>query len=1109
MVGAASGAETSLGYFRFPALSSDTLVFTAEGDLWRVGVGGGAAQRLTTHPGTEQSAAISPDGKTVAFSAQYEGQTEVCVMPLSGGPVTRLTYEGESSGAMVRGWTPDGRILYSTLHFATLPTRQLATIDPKTRGHDLVPLAQADEGVYDQAGGTLYFTRLAPQSSHAKRYRGGTAQNLWKLPAGGREAVPLTADYAGTSRWPMWWQGRVIFASDRDGTMNLWSMKPDGSDLKQLTRHSDFGVKHPSLSQGRIAYQNGADIWMLDLAQGRSAIVPITLTSDFDQTREKWVTNPMEYATQLALSPNGDRVALTVRGQVFVAPAGAGRLVEVTRQSGVRYRNASFLPDGKSLLLLSDQSGEVEFWRAPANGVGSLEPITHGGEILRLEGQVSPDGEWIASAERNQELWLYHSRTGEKRNVASSPQRDFDRPDLAWSPDGRWLAYVNSAGNDYGVVWLYSLESGQSTAVTSARTNSYSPAWSPDGKWLYFLSERSLQTLVSAPWGLRQPEPFLDRMTKIYQLALSDTTLRSPFQPDDELTLAKKDVPEKKEPAGAKSAETEGAPASGGKDEREASAASKPEPKKKTVTVQLEGLKERLWEVPVAAGNYGRLAVNDKTLFFNDHVRGGGADAGAKLLAVEIKNKEVETVTVAENVGFYDLSADGKKLLFRRANELFVVEAAAKAVASGPALDKMRVNLKPLKFSFAPRESWRQMFTDAWRLHRDYFYDPGLHGVDWKANLAKHAPLVERITDRAELNDVLAYMMSEISALHTAVQPGDVRESPEEENAAPASLGARWVRDEAAGGWRIEYIYQGDPDYPDKLSPLARPGGLVRPGDTVLRINGRDTLATPNPEALLRNQAGRQVLLQLRPGARGGSDYEVVVTPISASDAASLRYTDWEQTRRQRVEAASDNQIGYVHLRAMGAPDYAQWAREFYPVVDRAGLVLDLRNNRGGNIDSWLLSRLMRKPWMWWAPRFGEVSANMQSTFRGHLVVLINESTASDGETMANGVRRLGLGTLIGTRTWGGGIWLRSINTLVDRGIISAAENGSFVAGEGWVVEGDGIAPDVVVDNNPAATFRGADQQLDAAIAKLKALIAADPRPLPKAPPYPIKTIKP
>jgi tricorn protease len=426
-----------------------------------------------------------------------------------------------------------------------------------------------------------------------------------------------------------------------------------------------------------------------------------------------------------------------------------------------------------------------------------------------MRGLASPDGTWIASAERDQELWLYHTKTAEKRRVAVSPKRNFDSPDLAWSPDGQWLAFANSAANDYSVIWLYCVASDRAVAITTERTDSGDPAWSPDGKWLYILSARSLQSTVSAPWGLRQPEPFFDRTVKIYQLALSADTRRSPFQPDDELCSAKKDA----------------APA-----DKDAKPATPPptaeienqKSKIKNTKVDLDGLATRLWEVPVAAGNYSRLHVNDKALFVLDRSRGTAAtpETGARLLGIEIKNKDIETSTVSDGVSSFELSADGKKILLRRTNDLHVIDAAARPAT---ALDKSKVNLGALKFSFQPRESWRQMFTDAWRLHRDYFYDPGMHGVDWPANLAKHLPLVDRVTDRAELNDALTYMMSELSALHTAVQPGDVRLAPDEEIAPPASLGARLVHDEARGGWRIEHIYEGYPDYPDKLSPLPPP----------------------------------------------------------------------------------------------------------------------------------------------------------------------------------------------------------------------------------------------------------------------------------------------
>jgi tricorn protease len=1106
-------AQPATGYYRFPALHGPTIVFTAEGDLWRVAVTGGTAQRLTSHPGQETYPAISPDGKLLAFSAQYEGPTEAYVMPLSGGLPKRLTFDGES--ALVRGWTPAGLVLVSTAAESTLPNRQLVTIHPASLERRLLPLAQADEGVYDEAG-TLYFTRLSAQSSHAKRYVGGTAQNLWRFAAGATEATPLTASYAGTSKSPMWGQGRLYFASDRDGNANLWSMKPDGSDLRQHTRHADYGVKFPALQGGRIVYQNGADLWLYEIASGRNTVVPITLASDFDQTREKWIGKPLDYLTGAALSPNGDRLALTVRGQVFVAPVGQGRLVEASRQSGVRYRQALFLPDGKSLLTLSDESGEVEFWQLPANGVGPRQQLTRDATTLRLSGQPSPDGKWIAFAERDQELWLHEIATGQSRRIAQSPATDFDSPDLAWSHDSQWLAYVMSA-NRGGLsrIFVYSVAGDRSTAVTSARAASADPAWSPDGKWLYFISERHLESTVGSPWGNRQPEPFFDRVDRIYQIALTPQR-RSPFDPADELNppdadksadKPSKTEPKKEEtkPTGATDPKTSDAAAA--PVDAKAAPAKDAKPAIAAVTIEFDGIENRQWEVPVPAGNLGRLAITEKHLFYTD--RPSGPAGRTRLVAVEIKRKDVETSTVLDDIKSYRLSADRKKIAVLKADPaaktdaVYVFDAGTK----GPdKLDKARVDLSSLKFSYSPRENWRQIFLDAWRLHRDYFYDKAMHGVDWKANLARHLPLVDRVTDRAELNDLIAYLMSELSALHTAVRGGDLRESPDD--IALGSLGAQLTRDDAAGGWRISRIYRADPDYPKRLSPLQKPGREAKEGDILETINGVATLDVPHPGALLRQKAGRQVLLRLKP-ADGQPARDLVVSPLSPTDAQALRYEDWELSRRAIVERAGAEKLGYVHLRAMGTADMAQWARDFYPVFDREGLILDLRHNRGGNIDSWILNRLMRKAWMYWSSRDGEPYWNMQGAFRGHLVVLINEWTSSDGEAAANGVRRLGLGTLLGTRTWGGGVWLRSANGLVDKGIASAAEFGTYAPEGVWVVEGHGIDPDIVVDNLPHATFQGRDAQLEAAIKLLQEKIAADPRPVPKPPAYPNKALPP
>ncbi|HXP61004.1 MAG TPA: S41 family peptidase [Dongiaceae bacterium] len=1085
----AARAEAGPGYYRFPAIHDDTVIFTAEGDLWKVAASGGAASRLTSHPGFEANAAISPDGHFVAFSGQYEGPVEVYVMPVAGGLPVRLTYEGQR--ALVVGWTPDGRVLYTTSRYSTLPDEQLIAIDPHTRVRTYIPLAQASQGAYDDAGGTLYFTRYAFQGSHTKRYKGGTAQNIWRYAAGDREATPLTADYPGTSCSAMWWGGRVYFASDRDGTMNLWSMKPDGSDLKQHTRHNDFGIRSPSLSRGRIVYQNGADLWLYDIESDKTGIIPIMLNSDFDQTRERWIAKPAEHVSKMELSPTGDRAVLTVRGRVFVVPAGQGRLAEIAGREGVRYDQALFMPDGKSVLVLGDQSGEMEFWRVPADGVGALEQISQGSSNRRMVGLPSPDGQWIAYTQHEQSLWIQNVKTGESRHVADSSLFWFDSPDFNWSPDSRLLAYVNDVPNTASAIFVYDVASSRSIPVTSERINSRNPAFSPDGKWLYFLSDRSFHSAVEQPWGTYQPEPYVPRPTKVYQVAMG-IEARSPFQPNDELApaAAKPDAPEEKKPDAPADKRT-GAPASG-------------KPPGADAPAILDGIQSRLWEVPVAAGRYDQLHVTDKALYMLDtEPPNEKEEIHSRLLAVEIRRKDVEVAVLRPDVKGFKVSSDGAKLLIREKDDFYVTDAALKPIDS---LEKAKINLDPLKFSFLPREDWRQMFTDVWRMHRDYFYDKGMHGVDWKAALAKHQPLEERVTDRSELDDAIAYMVSEICALHTFVYNPDPRKGTDDVKVA--SLGARWVRDEALGGYRLERVYTSDPDYPEGLSPLQKPGAGIRDGDIILAINGKPTLSVPDADALLRNQAGLQVLLRVQPAGHG-EPFSRIVVPIDDGQASSLRYADWEYSRRQLVDKAAANSIGYLHLRNMGEKDFEQWARDYYPVLNRPGLILDLRHNGGGNIDSWLLSRLSRRDWMWWAPRNGKLTPDMQFAFRAHLVVLVDARTASDGEAMANGVRHLGLGKILGMRTWGGGIWLSYDNTLVDRGIASAAELGTYIPGEGWTVEGTGITPDFVVDNPPAAVFGGEDPQLEEAIRYLQAEIKRNPRPTPTPPAYPDKAFKP
>jgi len=1145
---ARSGIADVQGWYRMPALHGDTLVFVSEGDLWSVSLSGATspqgtiAARLTTNEGIEELPAISPDGALIAFVATYEGPAEIYTMPIFGGLPVRRSWDGGGRINFV-GWRDNDTLLWSSNANTTVPRSRTNTLNIRTGVRLAIPLDQCDDAQFIADTNQLVFTRLPMQGSHTDRYKGGTAQNLWKFtlpqpPADasgtwttGAEATPLTPDYIGTSKRPHWWaaQSRVVFTTDRDGYMNLWSMRSDGTDLRQHTRHTGMDIGMTSLHGAKVVYQLGADLRVADLGTNTDSKLIINLASDLDQTRERWITNPMSAATSTAISQTGDRVVITTRGKVFVFPVKQGRVVEADPRDGIRYRDARFMPDGKSILAFSDESGELELTTLPANGVGSPQQLTTDGQTVRWQSRPSPDGKRIAHTDKLQRLWVYDIESSANTLVEENQVENLDW--LSWSPDSQWLAYASPSNNQFVQIKLYNAATKQSVIATSDRYDNYAPAWSKDGKWLYFLSDRTLRSVVGSPWGPRAPEPFLDKPTRIYQIALTKG-LRSPFAPDDEFFSAAEKAKEdakkqeekqeqKKEKEAKKEEPKPDAPVANAAADIAGQALQNPpgqasddkvkDDKKKddvVVTIDTDGLAQRLDVLPIPAGNYSNLLAGDGTLYWQSF--DAASPEAATLRVLKITNQKPEAKTVASGIRSAQLSGDRKKLLIQVGDNLHVVDAGDSEAKLD---DKSQIDMSGWSLAITPRDEWRQMFIDSWRLLRDYFYDRNMHGVDWKGVLNKYLPLVERVRDRRELADLLSMMTGELSALHHFVNGGDIRQATD--NITFGFLGADLVP--TAEGWLVRRIYEADPDEPQLRSPLLEPSVGMRGGDVILAINGVSVANMPiypmtHPATNLRNQAGKQVLLRVRasqPAADGQQERDIIVRPMTVGDDGNLRYRSWQVERRNLVEQWGGGDIGYVHLRAMGNENFSEFARDFYPVYTRKGLILDVRDNRGGNIDSWLLSRLSRKAWMYWNQHAGRSpSWNMQYAFRGHMVCLVNERTASDGEAFAEGFKRLGLGKVIGTRTWGGEIWLSSSNNIVDGGIATAGEFGVFDEKGTWLVEGHGVEPDIVVDNLPHETFLGEDRQLKAAVDHLKELIASQPVEIPSVPPTPNKSFK-
>ena len=1063
----AFGADGLLGYYRQPALHGDTVVFYAESDLWKVPLEGGTAQRLTTHLERERYPCISPDGRTVAFTASYDGTHEIYLMPLEGGRPTRLTYEGVSGrrGPRAVSWRSNSELVYATWYFARRDTHQLAVLDIESGKRRVVPLEQASDGEFADDGRTLFFTRLPRQGSFAKRYRGGLIENLWRYRESDPEAVPLTADFDGTSRAPMLWKDRLFFVSDRDGTMNLWSMDHEGKELRQHTDFAGWDVLEPSMHAGRIVFRNQADLWVYDVNRDVARKMDIRLASDFDQKRERWVSNPLSYLNSWFLSPDGKHVGLTIRGQGYVVPVRPGRVVQLTQKTQSRTRDLRFLPGTRDVFYLSDQSGEMEFWRQAADGLGEPEQITTRGTTMRHDGIPSPNGRLLAHTDRNQVLWMRELATGEEWEVARSREgNEWDYIDLTWSPDSRWIAFVDAMENQTRRIFLYDTENkGKPVPVTTARLDSYSPAFGASGKWLYFLSDRTFRSVQGSPWGARQPEPLLDRTTGIFALDLVGGQ-RSPFRPGGEGE----------------------SPGSQGEEQK--------------TGVQLEGIQGRLVVAPVEASNYRYLGVARGYLYCL--YSSLSLSRKWSLVSFPITNDPAahKWTTVMSDVRGYELSGSGTTCLARKGDSFYVFSANGKPPSS---LTRAKVGLSGLSLNVSPAEEWRQMFVDAWRMQRDYFYDPRMHRVDWEAARRKHEVLLPRLTTRWELDDLIGQMVGELSAMHTDIYSGDIRDATD--GATLGYLGAQLSRLEE--GFRIDKLYETDPDYPAEVGPLLRPGVDMRVGDVIVAVDGVAATSAREIGELLKNKAGRKVLLESRRIGVGGTR-KSIVEPLSVSGFRSLKTSNWEYTRRLETEEKSGGDIGYFHMRAMSASNYAEFVKGYYPVFNRKGLIIDMRQNYGGNIDSWILGRLSRRPWMYWKTRTGRPLGNMHFAFHGHMVVLVDAYTISDGEAFSEGFRRLGLGPLIGTRTWGGGIWLRGAPRLVDGGMSRSPETGVYAPNGSWIIEGTGVQPDMVVDNLPHEAFLGRDAQLEAALAYLQQKIKEDPPAIPAPPERPDKSFR-
>ena len=1051
--GTASAQEQ--GYYQTPALHGDILVFASEGDLWRAPAQGGTAVRLTTHPEVEGTPMISPDGQRIAFMASYDGPAEVYTVSVTGGTPKRLTYEG--GGVSLRGWMDNDRVIFRTTNIPGRLPRILRTVDRNTLSVTDLPFDNADLATVNAPDDTLFFTRygLSMFSDNAILYRGGRMAQLWKGDLSGTgEAVRLAADFGAPIRHPMHHDGRIYFVSDKSGADNIWSMDENGGDVRQHTERTQWQLRTPALDDGTIVFQSGADLFAYDIAANTTRDINLFLMSDSDYTRERWIDDPLNYLADARMAPAGDAVAVTARGRVASAFTGQRRRVDHRYALDTRARSASYSHDGETVYAILDQDERGEIWALPANGDGAPEQLTDGTDAHIWALFPSPHDASILYVDKAGRLMHLDPETKRVRELDRTESSfDYGFEDLTWSSGGRYMAYTYYDARNLRRVAIYDTQENRKVTVTTGKFESFAPAFSADGAWLYFISDRNFNATPGSPWGDRNMGPAFQSRGEIYAVQL-DSDAAFPFSAPSEL---------------------DGSDEASEDDESEADG----EP-----DIMFDGIADRLFQVPVGSGDFGALAANAKHLF----VYSFGDSNTLQRVAITSQNPSLSDYT--SNVQRFGLSADGSKLFVqagRRGDAKFMILPADKDFPSDASSQTVRLN--DWKLRIDPKQEWRQLILDAWRLHRDFAYDPNLRGVDWAAVRDRYVPLRDRIGHRFEVDDLLRQMSAELGILHSQIRSGD--EPVDVESGEPSFLGATYAA--RSNGLEIKSIFRGEPDRPNTLGPLQQPGVDVQVGDVLQTVDGIPVRSQQDLSNALMMKAGEEVLLQL---VRGRETVREIVVPRTLWSTRPLHYYDWVERNRARVAETSENTVGYLHMRAMGSSDAASFARDFFEHFDKDGLIIDVRGNSGGNIDSMILSTLLREAWAYWRhPNHGDAYTNMQQTFRGHLAVLINEGTYSDGETFAAGIKALDLGTTIGTRTAGAGIWLSDRNGLSDGGQARVAEYAQYGADGRWLIEGQGVSPDVEVINPPRATYDGEDAQLAYALSYLADKIANEPIP--------------
>jgi tricorn protease len=1063
-----ASAQDEARLLRFPTIHGSQVVFSYAGNLYSVPVSGGTARKITNDVGYECFAKFSPDGKHIAFTGQYDGNTEVYLIPSEGGIPKRLTYTATLNrddvsdrmgpNNIVMCWKGNDTIIYRSrmIEFNDFKGELFAVSingGPSTQ----LPLPRGGFCSYSPDFKQFAYNRVFREFRTWKHYRGGQADDIWIYDFDSKKIENITNNPA-QDIFPMWTGNKIYFASDRDYRMNLFCYNLDTKETKKLTDFKDYDIKFPSLGDNAIIFENGGYLYKFDLASEKTDKIPVYINEDFSSARTKLV-DVSKNITNFEISPDGSRALFGARGEIFTVPAKNGNIRNLTNTSGVHERDSKWSPDGKWIGYISDLSGEDEIYIMPQDGNSEPIRITTNGNVYKYQIYWSPDSKKLLWSDRQQQLQYVDIDSKIITKVAEATA--WEITEYSWSPDSKWIAYAKPEEKSMQVVYLYSLESEKTIPVTDGWFSSGGPVFSSDGKYLFMISERNF----APKFGWTEFNQIYEDLAKIYLVTLSKDT-KSPFEPQSDEVKIKSEKQEKES------------------DKK----IDKEKLDKIEVKVDPEGIQSRIAEITPEGSGYSGLESAGNKLYYR---REGSKDDKGQLVMFDFdKKKETE---LGEINGF-EISADQKKMLVSQNNAYYLIDLPQQKLDL-----KEKLNLSDMKMTLDHYAEWQQIFNESWRQMRDFFFAPNMHGVDWPAMKEKYAPLVKYVNHRADLTYIIGEMIGELNIGHSYVGGGDY---PKAERIKLGLLGAKLVRDPETKYYKIVTILKGQNWDKETRSPLTEIGVNVKEGDYIIAVDNKPVNQLNDIYEALVNKAGKQVTLKVNSSPKESGSHETIVIPTD--DEAQLYYYNWVENNIAKVNKATNGRVGYIHIPDMGVPGLNEFMKYFYPQLKKEALIIDDRGNGGGNVSPIITERLKREPVMIDIARNSAPSFDPGGMQVGPKVLLIDEFSASDGDLFPYRFETYHMGKVIGKRTWGGVTGIRGSLPLLDGGFLNRPEFSRYdLEGKKWIIEGHGVDPDIVVDNDPALEFEGTDQQLDKAIEQILLDLKNNPPQLPPHPPYP------